>query len=168
MTTKTPGSAIPFSFAITGEDAVELQYRPQDIQFSHKKRIKRYLTRGGWVEEDWGDEMDRISGSGVSDAFIHGSAGVVRVCAAETPAYNEFLELLELYRNNGLKYDELGMPIEGVGAVYEQPLENVQISYRGSAHRGYFESFTFDEDALKPFQFSWSFVFVVVWTIYGY
>ena len=167
MTTKKPRTSIPFTFSLSGGDDMTILSRPEDISFSSKKRFNRYRTRGGIVEEDWGEELDQISGNGKTNGFLHPSCGYTRYQAKDTEVYQDWLKLVDFYRNNGFEWDDSGNVIEGVDKS-NQPKDAVVLTYRDSKYRGYFESLTWTEDAEVPFQFSWAFTFVVVRTVYGY
>ena len=172
------GSEIPLSFSIVpsnlagfvGPPAATLSItsRPHDLTFSRRKRFNRYQTRGGWVEEDWGDELARVTGEGLTDGFQHDICGYTRVPASETKAYKAFLDLVDLYRNNGYVYGSRGEVVEGIYDTYDQPVEHILFSYRESLYRGYFDSLTWTEDADQPHLFSWSFEFTIVKTVFGY
>lgn len=180
MTTKTTRQSIPFTFFLNRDvDPITILSRPENISFQYRKRIQRYRTRGAWIEEDWGDELDRISGSGRTDTFIHPEIGLTsadpidkkgatRQFAFETQAYREFKELVELYRQNGITYNDLGNPIDGPYDSSVTQANAVTMEYRESVYRGFFEDFTWTEDADTPFNFSWSFSFVVLKTVFGY
>ena len=66
--------------------------------------------------------------------------------------YLNFIALLDLYRCNGLAYDELGVPIFA---------GNIRLSYDSFQYIGYFENFTFNETDTRPFQFEINFTFKV-------
>ena len=138
-----------------------LAVNPSSISFSHSKQIERINTRGGWVEQHWGEATRSISWSAVTGGFKRLYTGLSHVTGGgldvggtrrETISYDQYLDLLALFHNNGSIYDESGR-IVFQGAI--------QLTFDGMVYLGWFASFSVTEDAEKPYMFSLSAEFTV-------
>lgn len=125
---------------------------PQNFQISYSKKIHRYQTFNAYVEEYWGDEMDTITCSGSTGAFISKDFGLDTINRATTAPYFKFQDVLDVYRNNGCIYGSDGRVIrKGKIVMFFDP----------GTYFGYFESFSYTEDSSSPFRFTFSFSFKV-------
>jgi len=66
--------------------------------------------------------------------------------------YMNFSALFDIYRSNGLVYDELGVPIK---------LGQIRLTYDSFQYSGYFENFNYTESDGHPYRFDISFTFKV-------
>lgn len=129
-----------------------LHVNPESFEESYTKLITRQITRGGYVEQHWGEELDIISCSGSTGMFVTIRDGVSALNRKASIAYQKYIELVSLYQNNGLVYDQRGNPIFK-GAI------NLHLD--GNIFQGYFENMTVSETAEKPFTFDVNFSFKV-------
>lgn len=147
---------------------LNLLLSPDTINMSYQKRVTTYETRGAWIEEHWGhDELDEISGSGISMIFSYlrkiSEEGDPEAYAWVLPTGPErnrestmgainLQQWLQMYLNNGAMYNLKGQIDRFAGiALYFGP----------DVFFGYFQAFSIDDDAGKPWQKSYNFSFKV-------
>jgi hypothetical protein len=156
--------AIPMAFQVTSPfddrlallpHALVLHVNPQSLSEQHTKKVERIQTRGGWVEQHWGDDLTEISCSGGTGAFVNLYTGLSSVMRQKTIAWDRYRDLYELYRSNGSIYDPFG-------AIVLQG--KIQLLFDRGAYIGTFRSFDVEETEDSPFAFniSWSFKVEVV------
>ena len=127
--------------------------------------------RNGPIIEHWGDNQDKISGSGTVSGFyalagaVPGSdsgsngPGLTRTARNFSSSYQNFMSLYLLYRNNaGLYLPDDTQPdkrlnLSLVGSVY--------LYYDNIIYIGSFDTFNITEDDTKPFSLDYSFEFTV-------
>jgi hypothetical protein len=154
----------PVIFDILGPDRetsiLPDQYRlvlwanPQEMSFTYSKRVERIQTRGGFVEQHWGDDAQSMSLTVASGGFMRLWSGLSNITSTEyggtrreTLAYDRYLDFLALFHNNGSVYDAFGqVALQGI----------IKITFDGGVYLGWFTSFTVGEASSKPFQFSLS------------
>jgi len=129
-----------------------LHINPASLQMSFTKKINRTQTFSAFVEEYWGEELDSLSCSGSTGGFMHEDLGLTTIERNKTAPFFKFQDILDIYRNNGNVYDDKGRVIQK---------GNIVISFYPDTWLGYFESFTYQEDATSPFRFTFDFVFKV-------
>lgn len=128
------------------------QINPQTFNIAYAKKIHRYQTFSAYVEEYWGDELDTISCEGSTGAFISKDFGLDTIGRAKTEPYFKFQDVLDVYRNNGNVYDNRGRVIrKGKIVVFFDP----------GTYYGFFENFSYTENASSPFRFTFNFTFKV-------
>lgn len=127
-------------------------------------------SRRGPIIEFWGDDQDKISGSGQVAAFYAidtvppnprgAGPGLTRTARNASQAYQNFQSLWLLYRNNGVLHMPDGLTqadrdvvLSTVGGVY--------IYYDNILYIGSFDSFNVTEEDTKPFTLSYDFEFTV-------
>lgn len=127
-------------------------------------------TRKGPIIEFWGDDQDKISGSGQVAAFYAidkqpphprgAGPGITRTARNASQAYQNFQALWLLYKNNGvlhmsenLTQSDRDFVLSTVGSVY--------IYYDNILYIGSFDSFNVTEEDTKPFTLSYDFEFTV-------
>jgi len=137
-----------------------LLVNPSDMTVTARKAVEPRLAKGGWVVEHWGEELDTLSVSGRTGAFVVGNlfesrSGLTRIYARNSAAYQNLMALYLIYKNNGYNYETHydRRRINSVGTV--------NITYDWTTYKGSFRSFSITEDANSPFQFSYNFEFVV-------
>lgn len=129
-----------------------MQINPTNFQQSFSKKIHRYQTFAAQIEEHYGDELDTITCSASTGGFILEDFGITTVNRSLTKPYFKFQDVLDVYRNNGAIYDSLGQIIKrGRVVLYFDP----------GTYFGYFDSFSYQEDASTPFRFTFDFSFKV-------
>lgn len=151
--------AIPMAFQVTSPfnrrrlllpHALVMHVNPESLQETHTKKIERFQTRGGWVEQHWGDDMIEISADGSTGAFLNLYTGVTSVLRQRTIAWDRYRDLVDLYHNNAALYDPSGnVVLQG----------HIMLMYDRGTYLGRFRSFDVEESDDSPFRFSisWSF-----------
>ena len=133
------------------------QVNPSSFDERMTKKIERIQTKGGWVEQHWGEEMDEISASQSTGAFINVQSGLTGEAYYQrnTIAFDKFKDLLELYRNNGNVYDSTGDTIfQGSVVINYATAERIEKHYIGR-----FNNFTYNITVDKPwlYELTWTF-----------
>lgn len=132
--------------------ALVMHVNPSSFSEQHTKKIERVQTRGGWVEQHWGDELTDISASGSTGAFINLYSGLSSVVRQKTIAWDRYRDLYDLYRNNGSVYDPFGnIVLQG----------RIMLLYDRGTYYGTFRTFEVEETADSPFMFNISWTFKV-------
>lgn len=130
-----------------------MHINPSTFQESYTKLVTRQATRGGFVEQYWGEELDAITCSGSTGAFVTIGTGLSVLNRKASIAYRKYLDLLAAFKNNGLVYDQRG------GVVFTG---GINLHFDSNVYSGMFESFTTEETADNPYVFSITFAFKVI------
>lgn len=125
-------------------------------------------SRVGPIIEFWGDDQDKISGSGTLAGFQailkepllgEGGPGLTRSARNFSQSWQNFMALWLIYRNNGgvyledLSQSQRDLLLSTVGSVY--------LYYDNILYIGSFDSFSITEASEKPFSIEYSFEFTV-------
>jgi hypothetical protein len=157
LNTKRP--FVPMAFQITSPfdsrkvlmpHALVMHVNPQTYSENHTKRVERIQTRGGFVEQHWGDDLTEISAEGSTGAFMNIFTGLSSVLRQRTIAWDRYRDLHDLYRCNGSVFDPFGnIVLQG----------HVMLMFDRGTYLGHFMSFEVQETDDQPFAFqvSWSF-----------
>ena len=129
-----------------------LHMNPTSIDESYAKLITRQFTRGGQVEFHWGEELDSFSCSLSTGMFLTTSNGISVLNRKASIAYQKYIELISIYRNNALIYDSKGNIIF---------TGSIRMHFDGSIFKGYFESLVITENSENSFTFEVAFEFKV-------
>lgn len=131
-----------------------LHVNPASMNFSYAKQIERIHTKGGFVEQHWGEAARSLSLNLATGGFkrlysglsnITGGGKDVEGTRRETIAYDKFLDLLALFHNNGSIYDTSGqIALQGI----------IKVLFDGGVYLGWFSAFNVSEAAEKPYQFA--------------
>jgi hypothetical protein len=158
---KSRFGTIPMAFQITSPlnvlqallpHALVMHVNPANFNETFTKRIERFQTRGGFVEQHWGDELSEIAADGSTGAFMNLYTGTSSLLRQSTIAWDRYRDLHDLYRNNGDVYDPYGnIVLKG----------NVMLMYDKGTYVGYFSTFEIEETDGSPFTFSLSWNFKV-------
>lgn len=158
-------SFIPMAFQVTSPinhrlallpHALVLHVNPQSLSENYSKKIERMQTRGGFVEQHWGDELTEVSADGVTGAFMNIYTGLSSVMRQRTIAWDRYRDLYDLYRNNGSVYDPFGnVVLQG----------SIMLMFDRGTYLGHFKSFNVDETDDSPFMFKLTWSFKVVTAI---
>ena len=127
-----------------------MHVNPQNYTESHTKKVERIQTRGGFVEQHWGDELTEISADGSTGAFMNIYTGLSSVLRHRTIAWDRYRDLHDLFRNNGSVFDPFGnIVLQG----------HIMLMYDRGTYIGFFRTFEFEETDDQPFSFklSWNF-----------
>lgn len=125
---------------------------PSEITYTYSKEISKNKARGNWVIEHWGDNMLSIECSGQTGVFYRSDMGLTRTYAQYTYAHYELMQMLQMYRNNGMSYD----PTYGV----VDTISEITLTYDDKTYRGCFDAFNVRENAEQPYRFDYDFIFV--------
>ncbi len=157
---------IPLAFQITSPydklkallpHALIAHVNPRSFAETFNKKIERIQTRGGFVEQHWGDDLGEISVDQSTGAFVNLQEGLSSILRHRTIAWDRFRDLYDLYHNNGSVYDPYGnIVLQG----------NVMLMYDRGTYLGYFRTFSVEETETSPFAFNLSWTFKVVETIF--
>lgn len=160
-------SFIPMAFQVTSPldirrallpHALVMHVNPSSFSESSNKKKTKLHTRGGFVEQHWGDELTDISADGSTGAFLNLSTGLASVVRQQTIAWDRYRDLQDLFRNNGSVYDPYGnVVLQGA----------VMLMYDRNAYIGHFKTFSVEETDDAPFLFKLSWAFKVKITVMG-
>lgn len=138
-----------------------LHVNPSSMAFSYAKQIERIQTKGGFVEQHWGEAARSITFAMATGGFKRLYSGLSNVTGGghdtdgtrrETIAYDKYLDLLALFHNNGSIYDTSGqIALQGI----------IKVLFDGGVYLGWFTDFGVTEAADKPFQFALTATFTV-------
>jgi len=154
---------------------VLLLVNPTDLQWSMANRVQETRTRGGFMQEFWGGELDTLSASGrTAVAYVakqDGQAGglTIRDLRQDSAGYRNLRRLVDVYRSNGVIYGMRATGNYAVGLDSEKPAYRktllysgyVNIFYDGVTYSGFFENFEVAESGQSPFWLDWNFTFKV-------
>lgn len=139
-----------------------LHVNPKSMQFSYSKIIERMQTKGGFVEQHFGEGADTISFEFATGGFMRLHTGLISTTGGgvdiggtrrDTIAYDTYLDLLGIFKCNGSIFD-------GNGNIVFQGI--IKCSFDGDYWLGWFgPSFSLSEDAESPYQFTLTTDFVV-------
>jgi hypothetical protein len=131
-----------------------LHVNPSSMSVKYSRGVERIQTKGGWVEQHWGDQPQSMDFQAATGGFMRLYTGISNVTSPnltggtrrETLAYDTYLDLLALFHNNGSVYDASGqVALQG----------SIKVTFDGGVYLGWFEgSFSVSESADKPFQFA--------------
>lgn len=129
-----------------------LHVNPSQLQVKYTRKVERIQTRGGFVEQHWGDDTQQLSLQMATGGFMRLYSGLSSITnpkyggtRRETLAYDSYLDMLALFHNNGSIYDQNQQVImQGI----------VKVTFDGGVFLGWFSSFNVTENADKPYQFT--------------
>lgn len=158
-------------------DDLVLLVNPADLRISGAKSISERFTRGGWVIDKWGDNLDRMSASGSTGAFYVPSTGITNRYRTDSAAYQGLYSLLIYYKMNGRvfidSFDKLSRTMSVAtseqGQMNLQRIKSVgeiQIEYGPVIYIGSFSQFTINDRAEEPYRMFYSFEFDIRKTIF--
>jgi hypothetical protein len=162
---------IPMVFDIIGPDGVTsvlppnlrmvLNSNPETVGFSYAQVIERIQTKGGYVEQHWGEGLRSISLTMVTGGFKRLFSGLSNITGGgqdvggtrrETINYDKYLDMLALFNNNGQIYGTNGQIVFS---------GKIKLTFDGGIYLGWFDNFNVSESATKPFQFDLTTSFTV-------
>lgn len=157
---------IPLAFQVTSPydklksllpHALIAHVNPSSFGENFNKKVEKIQTRGGFVEQHWGDELGEISVEQSTGAFVNLQTGLSSILRHRTIAWDRYQDLYDLYHNNGSVYDPSG-------AIVLQGY--ILLMYDRGTYLGFFRSFSMEETEESPFAFKLSWTFKVVETVY--
>jgi len=138
-----------------------LHVNPSSFAPTYAKQTERIQTKGGFVEQHWGEAARSLSFNMATGGFKRLFSGLSNVTGGgldtegtrrETIAYDKFLDLLALFHNNGSIYDASGqIAFQGI----------LKVTFDGGIYLGWFSTFNVAEAAEKPYQFDLTAEFTV-------
>jgi len=140
-----------------------LHVNPSSMNISYQNVIERIQTRGGFVEQHWGEGVRSLDFNLSTGGFMRLYSGLsnitggpgaidVRGTRRQTIAYDKYVDLLALFHNNGSVYDQEGRIVfQGI----------IKVSFDGGIYFGWFSDFTVTDAAEKPYQFALTTKFTV-------
>ena len=155
---------VPISWSIKGNDAsipsLTMLINPSSLETQYNSLISETRTLGGFVHEYWGEQLTSLSASGSTAMFVN-DFGLTNE-SRTTEAYQYFISLLNIYKNNGKSYYKTYI----TNASLRNPnritdLSFVSMIFDGKEFQGRFESFDYAETAGKPFTLDYNFSFKV-------
>lgn len=169
----TQGGKRPVVFDIIGPDRMTsllpdhlkmvLHVNPSSFKPTYKKLITRIQTIGGFVEQHWGDGAHELTLEMATGGFMRMYSGLSNTTGGpfaydiggtrrQTIAYDKYLDMLALFKNNGAIFDARGnIALQG----------QIKVSFDGQHHYGWFNSFSVNESADQPYMFTLSAGFTV-------
>lgn len=129
-----------------------LHVNPTSMSISYTRAVERIQTRGGFVEQHWGDAITKITFDMATGGFMRLYSGLSNITnpsyggtRRETISYDKYLDMLALFKNNGAVFaSNKAIVLQGM----------VKITFDGGVYLGWFESFSVTESADKPYQFT--------------
>jgi len=140
-----------------------LHVNPRTMTINNQKAIERIQTKGGFVEQHWGEGARTIDFNMATGGFMRLYTGLSNITGGtgafdsggtrrETIAYDKYLDLLSLFHSNGGIYDTTGkLVFQGI----------IQVTFDGGIYLGYFSNFSVTEAAEKPYSFEMTTQFLV-------
>lgn len=138
-----------------------LHVNPSSMQFSYAKVIERIQTRGGFVEQHFGEGVESIAFEMATGGFVRLYSGLSNITGGglevggtrrDTIAYDKYLDMLSLFHNNGSIFDARGQIVfQGI----------VKCTFDGGEWLGWFNGFGVSEDVEQPYQFKLSTNFTI-------
>jgi hypothetical protein len=128
---------------------------PSSLSLKYERTVERIQTRGGYVEQHWGDGARGMDIEASTGGFMRLYTGLSNVTSPvetrgsrrETLAYDSYLDMLALFHNNGSVYDSEGrVALQGI----------IKVTFDGGVYRGWFNSFSVTESVDNPYRFTMS------------
>ena len=169
----TQGGKRPVIFDILGPDhetsvlpdnvKMVLHVNPKSMALNYSKLITRTQTKGGFVEQHWGDGLQDIAFDIATGGFMRLFSGLSNITGGygandvggtrrQTIAYDKYIDLLALFHNNGSIRDATGqIAYQGI----------LRVTFDEGVYTGWFKSFSVTESSEQPYQFALSAAFEV-------
>lgn len=140
-----------------------LHVNPESMSVNYAKIIERIPTKGGFVEQHFGEGLNSLEFNLATGGFMRLFSGLSNITGGqgaldvegnrrEAIAYDKYLDVLALFHNNGSVYD-------ATGKIVFQGF--ISVTFDGGVYLGVFNDFTVSESADKPYQFTMSTSFTV-------
>ena len=131
-----------------------MKINPTNLSENFQKLINRKRTKGGFIVEHWGDQLDSISATGVTGGFMN-ERGLTNENRRDTSAFQSFESLISIYRNNGSIYSTRDGSLVAQGSII--------MYYDDTIRHGFFETFSVDESPEKPYNIDYQFTFKIMY-----
>lgn len=159
-------SPIPIQWKIVGSATVPpltMLVNPSNLDITYAPLINETRTLGGFVQEYWGEQLTTLSATGKTAMFVESEKGITNKDARLTESYQHFMSLLNIYKNNGKGYSTTFDTVKTrANSSKITSLGYVIMIFDKVQYDGYFETFTYTEDAAMPFNLEYSFTFKVM------
>ncbi len=132
-----------------------LHVNPSSLSIKYARKVERIQTKGGYVEQHWGDDTISIDFDAATGGFMRLFTGLSNVTSPnvtggsrrETLAYDTYLDLLALFHHNGSVFDSQGqVALKGI----------IKMTFDAGVYLGWFNTFSVVESTDKPYQFTMS------------
>lgn len=153
--------------SLLGDLKLVLHVNPSSMSITYTKVVERVQTYGGFVEAHWGEAPSEVALSFATGGFVRLFAGLSNITGPtasnanilpttlqatstggtrrDTIAYDKYLDLLALFKNNGAIYDTYGqIALQG----------QIRMMFDGGTWDGWFTTFSAEETSDKPYQFT--------------
>jgi hypothetical protein len=155
---------------------LKMLVNPQSFKLSAEKIIADGdWSRNGPIVEQWGEQLDKIEASGkvaaffamdaqASQSFIPGvgaGPGITRIARQYSQAYQNFLSLWLLYKNNGGIWLADFINSSSTQSSNLSVLGSIYIYYDNILYIGSFDSFNLSETETAPYTLEYNFSFTV-------
>lgn len=114
---------------------IEMYLNPQNIQFSSRKHITETRTKGGFMIQYWGEDLDTINIQGTT-----GASGIEGINVLRDVYRSEQLALLELVAQNNA--DKRRQSLAQLAA-------SVIMWYQDCGYKGYFTDMSYTENTQR-------------------
>lgn len=132
---------------------IEMYVNPQSISFSNKKTITQKRTKGGFLIQYWGEELETLNISGeTGDGGIEAIYPLIDVYRSEQLAFEALVSSASSNNPNLFKQRQPLAPLAMLTVMW----------YMGEGRRGYFTDFQYDESVSKNGSISYRIGFVVL------
>jgi hypothetical protein len=147
---------------------LRLLVNPQSFRVQANKHIADgSWSRSGPIIEHWGEDQDKIEGSGKVAAFYSMDAlnangpGLTRTARQFSASYQNLLSLWLLYKNNGGVWFPDPLSPKGAKVKNLSVVGSVYLYYDDILYIGSFDTFSLTESETTPFSLEYSFSFTV-------
>jgi hypothetical protein len=141
---------------LPGDTKFVLHVNPRSMSMNYAKIITRTQTKGGYVEQHWGDGLQGLGFEMATGGFMRLYSGLSNITAGygannlggsrrQTIAYDKYLDMLALFHCNGAIYDGTGQIVfEGI----------IRVTFDEGIYEGWFKTFSVAESTDQPYQFT--------------
>ncbi|MDD5649716.1 MAG: hypothetical protein PHF86_04750 [Candidatus Nanoarchaeia archaeon] len=157
---------LPVSWSIVSDTKVpslNMLINPANMDTTYSPLITETRTLGGFAHEYWGEQLTSLSATGKTAMFLDSEQGLTNRQSRSTESYQYFMTLLNIYKNNGKTYSST-FDTNATKANQSKIISVgfVSMVFDSRQYEGYFENFSYTEDALHPFNLEYSFTFKVM------
>lgn len=141
---------VPTADGSAAISSLKLNLSPNSLTINTGKKVQRTQTLTRWVEEHWGDEMDQISFSGSTFAFLDyrdSQEGLTVSKRTDTDPYKELQHLVRIYQANGCIYQKSDLNLDAIDSKDMVSQQELDLSVFKVQERSFFNY----ADPSKPF-----------------
>lgn len=154
---------VPISWSVKGAAKVPpltMLINPANLDTTYSPLITETRTLGGFAHDYWGEQLTSLSATGKTALFLDSEKGLTNKDSRTTESYQYFMTLLNIYKNNGKGYfTTFDTNASKANQTKIFSLGVVVMIFDKRQYEGFFESFTFTEDSMQPFNLEYSFTF---------